>query len=555
MVRCAPRPPRTITSAPACWWPCTATATSHRRPAAGDSVCAPRVGGRGPGAPVLGAGVRSWFDTGPTGADGAQLDEAVRRLGDLVARIRSGGRRVVVVGYSQGGAVALRLPTAGVAVDAIVVVGAFWADRTDEGPLGRVDGLEVLVAHGSDDDVVPVDLARDAAGLLASLGARVDLAELDGGHEPSDEMLAEASAWIRRHGRRRTRVSLGLPVERVGTDLVTAAGIELARCVLRAPGLRRCLRHRPPGARRALARGRGHHALEPTVALTLAAAATTRLLVHTNVYVLGYRNPFLAAKALASLDVASDGRLIVGVAAGYLRAGVRGARRRLRVTGRSAVGGPRCAGEDLVGRGRRSGGEGWSARGVPSAAGAGADPAPADLGRRQQHCGDPPSRCITVRAGARSHTARGSGALRTAAIEDREQLSARLRRAEELCAELGRSDPLTTCFVPFSLPGYLAAPDEAIGPLAEEVAQLGELGIDWVALMVPGTSRSEVVERAEQLALRCTRADGQARSDDQSARISSTVRVVATPTREFASTASPYSTGTPTTASLATTTR
>ena len=80
-----------------------------------------------------------------------------------------------------------------------------------------------------------------------------------------------------------------------------------------------------------------------------------------------------------------------------------------------------------------------------------------------------------------------AGTLRTAAIEDREQLSARLRRAEELCAELGRSDPLTTCFVPFPLPGYLAAPEDAIGRLAEEVAELGELGIDWVALMVPGT--------------------------------------------------------------------
>ena len=181
---------------------------------------------------------------------------------------------MVVVGHSQGGAVALRLATAGVAVDAIVVLGAFWADRLDEGPLGRVDGLEVLVAHGSDDEVVPVDLAHDAAGLLAALGARVERAELDGGHEPGDELLAEASAWIRRYGRRRTRVSLGLPVERVGTDLVTAAGISsLAASYERLGFDAAYVTDHPAPDERWLAAG-GHHALEPTVALTLAAAAT-----------------------------------------------------------------------------------------------------------------------------------------------------------------------------------------------------------------------------------------------------------------------------------------
>jgi probable F420-dependent oxidoreductase len=65
--------------------------------------------------------------------------------------------------------------------------------------------------------------------------------------------------------------------------------------------------------------GGGHHALEPTVALSFAAAATTRVRLQTNVYVAAYRNPFLAAKAIASLDALSGGRVTLGVAAGYLR--------------------------------------------------------------------------------------------------------------------------------------------------------------------------------------------------------------------------------------------
>src|SRR5262249_27679145 len=38
-----------------------------------------------------------------------------------------------------------------------------------------------------------------------------------------------------------------------------------------------------------------------------------------HILVLPYRNPFLAAKAVASLDVLSGGRVIIGAAAGYLR--------------------------------------------------------------------------------------------------------------------------------------------------------------------------------------------------------------------------------------------
>jgi probable F420-dependent oxidoreductase len=65
-------------------------------------------------------------------------------------------------------------------------------------------------------------------------------------------------------------------------------------------------------------RSGGHHALDPFVALSFAAAATSRIRLLTFIYVLTYRNPFLSAKSAASLDVLSGGRLIFGVAAGYL---------------------------------------------------------------------------------------------------------------------------------------------------------------------------------------------------------------------------------------------
>jgi probable F420-dependent oxidoreductase len=61
-----------------------------------------------------------------------------------------------------------------------------------------------------------------------------------------------------------------------------------------------------------------HDAPDPFVTLAIAAGATTRLRLHTHVVVLPYRNPFLLAKAVATLDFASQGRVILGVGAGYL---------------------------------------------------------------------------------------------------------------------------------------------------------------------------------------------------------------------------------------------
>src|SRR6516225_2016082 len=58
--------------------------------------------------------------------------------------------------------------------------------------------------------------------------------------------------------------------------------------------------------------------LDTTVALAWIAAHTKRLRIASGIIVLPFRNPLLLAKELASVDVVSGGRLIIGLGAGWL---------------------------------------------------------------------------------------------------------------------------------------------------------------------------------------------------------------------------------------------
>src|SRR5450631_4896525 len=59
-------------------------------------------------------------------------------------------------------------------------------------------------------------------------------------------------------------------------------------------------------------------ALDPLVALTWAAAHTSRLRLATGIVILPQRNPVVLAKEVASLDVVSKGRVMLGIGSGYL---------------------------------------------------------------------------------------------------------------------------------------------------------------------------------------------------------------------------------------------
>ena len=100
-------------------------------------------------------------------------------------------------------------------------------------------------------------------------------------------------------------------------EFQTAAAIKEMATVLEAVQVDACYVTDHPAPSAEWLHANGHDALDPFTAFAFVAAATTKLMLHTNILVLPYRNPFLTAKAATTLQVLSGGRLILGAGAGY----------------------------------------------------------------------------------------------------------------------------------------------------------------------------------------------------------------------------------------------
>ena len=103
-------------------------------------------------------------------------------------------------------------------------------------------------------------------------------------------------------------------------EFQTAAAVaEMARA-MEAAGVDACYLTDHPAPDAQWLHANGHDALDPFTPLGFIAASTTSLMLHTNILVMAYRNPFLTAKAAATLQVLSGGRMILGAGAGYQKA-------------------------------------------------------------------------------------------------------------------------------------------------------------------------------------------------------------------------------------------
>lgn len=100
-------------------------------------------------------------------------------------------------------------------------------------------------------------------------------------------------------------------------EFQTPAAVKEMATALEAANIDACYVTDHPAPSAQWLHANGHDALDPFTAFAFIAAVTTRLQLHTNILVLPYRNPFVTAKAAATLQMLSGGRLILGTGGGY----------------------------------------------------------------------------------------------------------------------------------------------------------------------------------------------------------------------------------------------
>jgi probable F420-dependent oxidoreductase len=115
--------------------------------------------------------------------------------------------------------------------------------------------------------------------------------------------------------------NIPLPFDHIGAgeEFLTMEAVREVGSAIERAGFAACLvTDHPCPTGRWLDAG-GHNAQDPFVMLALVAAMTTKVRLQTGILVLPYRNPFILARSIASLDRFSGGRVTIGLGAGYLK--------------------------------------------------------------------------------------------------------------------------------------------------------------------------------------------------------------------------------------------
>ena len=106
--------------------------------------------------------------------------------------------QIILAGFSQGGAMALRLglpdPTAFAAV--VALSGAISDPQEMKGTLPTERTQPIFIAHGTLDAMVPVDRARQTRAFLEEEGYAPLYKEYSMGHEISQQLLDDLAPWM-----------------------------------------------------------------------------------------------------------------------------------------------------------------------------------------------------------------------------------------------------------------------------------------------------------------------------------------------------------------------
>jgi len=154
-----------------------------------------------------GMAMRAWYDivslTGDRNQDQRGIADSVNHAAALVGRERERGidpGRIVVAGFSQGGAIAVQLAIrypdrlAGlVALSTYLLL----EHRMDDDRASANKDLPVFVGHGNSDPMVPMMLGQALAERMKAMGHPVQWHSYPMLHAVCPEEIADLSAWLR----------------------------------------------------------------------------------------------------------------------------------------------------------------------------------------------------------------------------------------------------------------------------------------------------------------------------------------------------------------------
>ena len=120
-------------------------------------------------------------------------------LDDCLKSYAIDAKRLVVLGFSQGGVMAYSLALSHPERFAALAVLSSWLPEELLPRLNvtnAVQSLATLLQHGTEDQMIEVDRARESVEMLRQLGVPLTYREYEMGHEIRPRSLADISAWL-----------------------------------------------------------------------------------------------------------------------------------------------------------------------------------------------------------------------------------------------------------------------------------------------------------------------------------------------------------------------
>jgi phospholipase/carboxylesterase len=159
-----------------------------------------------------GVTMRAWYDIFSLDRDGPVDEEGIRASGEILNDLIQGeqdrgiaANRIVVAGFSQGGAIALhgalRYPQRLAGLMALStylpLMSSFDAEVVRNEEAANQD-ISIFMAHGSFDPVLPMQMGTSSAELLTTAGFNIEWHDYPMAHAVCGEEIAHVRDWLLR---------------------------------------------------------------------------------------------------------------------------------------------------------------------------------------------------------------------------------------------------------------------------------------------------------------------------------------------------------------------